>query len=254
MIELLPRARWLLGRLWLTGLMLWSLGWALKGRLVDHTEARHELRQLPLQGTTDREPFSFEYKGKACRVRPVASYELWGLVVSHNNIESFADIYHDSTSVDTKDLCVIWGANLESSDFQKVKYKSGSWTCYFSYPRGVRFTGTALGNNHLITDDPWIRDRIAEINVGDQVYMSGLLADYQMDDWRGFWRKTSTVRNDSGCEVVFVEQLEILERGTPGWYAAHRLGWIFVVSLPFFYLVVFWLEARNPSTSQVGRL
>lgn len=186
-------------------------------------------------------------------MEPVASYEQWGLVVSHNNIHSVADIYHDSTSVDTKDLCVIWGSNLEGDDFREVEFKSGSWTCYFRYPMGVKFVHHELGNNHLITDDPEVREQIAQVKIGDQIHLKGLLVDYQMDDWESFWRRSSTVRTDSGCEVIFVEDLEVLERGTPGWYTAYRLGKVLIVVLPILYLVVFWLESGS-SSSQLGRL
>ena len=100
----------------------------MKGRLVTSEDIEAPLLQEPAQGSTMRESFEFEYKDQQCRVQPVAAYELWGLVVSHNNIESIADLYHDSTSVDTKDLCVIWGGNLEGDDFRQVEFKSGSWT------------------------------------------------------------------------------------------------------------------------------
>jgi hypothetical protein len=213
-----------------------------------------DLLQQPVQEDTSRQPFSFTYKGRECRVRPVASYELWGLVVSHNNISSIADIYHDSTSVDTKDLCVIWGENLESRDFQRVDYSSGPWTCHFSYPQGVKFIHKALSNNHLITDDPDIRRSISRVNVGDQVHLRGLLVDYQMNDWQDFWRQTSTVRKDTGCEVVYVEELQILRRGTPGWYATYRLGRVLLVLLPLAYLLVIWLEAGRPENSRLGKL
>lgn len=217
---------------------LLTLGWLFKGELAPPEAMRPELEREPVQTPTDAEPFSFVYKGKQFRVRPVAEYELWGLVVSHNDIESIADIYHDATSVDTKDLCVIWGANLERPDYLEVDFRSGSFTCYFRYPPGVRFSLRAGSNNHLVTDRDAIRDRIEEVRVGDQIRLSGLLVDYQMEDWRDFWRRTSTVRSDSDCEIVFVRELEILERGTSGWYAAYRVGWVGLVTVPLLYLVV----------------
>ncbi len=247
------RIRRLIGPLLLAAVALTAIAWFMKGRLVTSAEVESALLQEPEQGDTTREPFEFEYKGQRCRVKPVATYDLWGLVVSHNNIESFADIYHDSTSVDTKDLCVIWGGNLEGDDFREVEFKSGSWTCYFRYPMGVKFAHNELGNNHLITDDPEIREQIAQVKIGDQIHLQGLLVDYQMDDWESFWRRSSTVRTDSGCEVIFVEDLEVLERGTPGWYKAYRLGKVLIVVLPILYLVVFWLESGS-SSSQLGRL
>lgn len=184
----------------------------------------------------------------------VATYELWGLVVSHNNIHSVADIYHDSTSVDTKDLCVIWGGNLETPDYRQVDFKSGPWTCYFKYPRGVQFHHNGLGNNHLITDDPVIRRTLDRVRVGDQIHLEGLLVDYQMDDWQGFWRRTSTRRDDNDCEVFYLEEAEVLRRGTPGWYMIFRLGWISLLLLPLSYLVLMWIEAGQEDTTTLGRL
>ena len=243
----------MIGPLFLGAITLTVVAWRMKGTLVTSDEVEAALLEEPKQGATTREPFEFEYKGKQCRVQPVASYDLWGLVVSHNNIKSLADMYHDSTSVDTKDLCVIWGSNLESDDFRDVEFKSGSWTCYFRYPAGVKFAHHELGNNHLITDDPGIRDQIARVNVGDQIHMKGMLVDYQVEDWKSFWRRSSTVRTDTLCEVVFVEELEILEKGTPGWYAAFRIGRGLILALPVLYLVVFWLESGS-SNSQLGKL
>lgn len=226
-------------------LALTASAWVMKGRLPERAAIRQELRSDPAQQPTAAEPFSFTYKGRVCRVRPVASYEIAGLVVSHNNIESFADLYHDSTSVDTKDLCVIWGRNLETDDYKRVHFRSGSFTCYFRYPAGVKFWLRAGSNNHLITDSQEIREQIAGIRIGDQVRLGGLLVDYQMDDWRDFWRETSTVRNDDGCEVLFVTEVEVLRRGTPGWYLAYRVGWLLVVGLPALYLVTLHRSVRR---------
>lgn len=234
-----------LGALFLVSLGLFVAGWLFKGELGPPETMRPELLREPVQTTTAVEPFSFRYKGKEFRVRPVAEYELWGLVVSHNDIESIADIYHDSTSVDTKDLCVIWGQNLKRPDYLRVDFRSGSFTCYFRYPAGVRFSLRAGSNNHLVTDRPEIRERIAEVRVGDQVHLSGLLVDYQMEDWRDFWRRSSTVRDDSGCEIVFVRELEILEPGTPGWYLAYRVGGLGLVVVPILYLLALHLSIRR---------
>ena len=246
--------RRLVGPLLLVALAVTAISWFFKGDLVGPERIQPDLLQPPQQESTDREPFSFEYKGKECRVEPVATYELWGLVVSHNNIHSFADIYHDSTSVDTKDLCVIWGGNLETPDYRQVDFKSGPWTCYFKYPRGVQFHHNGLGNNHLITDDPMIRRTLDRVRVGDQIHLEGLLVDYQMDDWQGFWRRTSTRRDDNDCEVFFLEEAEVLRRGTPGWYTIFRLGWISLLLLPVAYLVLMWIEAGQEDTTTLGRL
>jgi hypothetical protein len=245
--------RWV-GPLLLAAIAITATSWIFKGRLVGPGEIDKALLQNPAQNPTSAEPFDFEYKGRQCRVEPVASWEQWGLVVSHNDIESIADIYHDSTSVDTKDLCVIWGANLQAADYQQVDFKSGPWTCYFSYPGGVHFHHNALGNNHLITDKPEVRRALDAVRVGDQIRLAGLLVNYQMDDWQDFWRRTSTTRDDNGCEVVFLKEIEVLRRGTPGWYTAYRLGWVAIFMLPALYVFLMWVEAGNSDTTTLGRL
>lgn len=235
----------LLKAVFIATLVLTPVAWFFKGSLPDRAEIDPALLQDPVQVQISRPDFTFEYKGQQCLVRPVTTYELWGLVVSHNNIESIADLYHDSTSVDTKDLCVIWGRNLESDDYHRVNFRSGSFTCYYRYPSGVRFSKRAGSNNHLITDSPSMRELIDEVHVGDQIRLSGMLVNYQMGDWRDFWRSSSLVRNDSGCEVIFVEQLEVLVRGTPLWYQLFRIGWITLLTVPVLYVAAMHFGVRR---------
>ena len=240
--------------LFVAAAILTLVSWRNKGRLVGPGEILAPLLQPPIQRPLQADTFEFPYKGKVCRVEPVATYELWGLVVSHNDIESLADIYHDSTSVDTKDLCVVWGSNLEHADYQSVEFQSGPWTCYFRYPAGVEFDHDELGNNHLITDNPTVRRQLEAIRIGDQIHLEGRLVNYQMEDWQGFWRRTSTSRQDNDCEVVFLERLSVLRRGTPIWYMAYRLGWTALLVLPVLYVGLMWLEAGSSDPTTLGRL
>lgn len=249
----LPFLRRLAARLCLVGIVFFGLGAWRAGRLEGRETLVPQSFSPPRQTATGRAPFEFAYRGRACRVRPVATYELWGLVVSHNDIESVADIYHDRSSVDTKDVCVVWGDNLRQDDYRRVKFWSGPFTCYFRIPDGARLALDGVGNNHLITDRPQVRSAIGRVRIGDQIHLQGLLVDYQMDDWEDFWRQTSTVRNDSGCEVVFVESLEVLRRGTPGWYAARGLGSWTAILAAVAWLALFAYEATR-GTGSVGRL
>jgi hypothetical protein len=208
--------------------VLLLLSGARSGNFPDPDEIRPALRQEPVQAATEREPFSFDYMGESYRVRPVADYEFWGLVVTHNDVDGFGDIYHDETSVDTKDLCVIWGPNLVTADYQQVTFDSVSFVCYWQYGRGVSFQAGAIANNHLITDSPYTRDVIDGVRVGDQIHVTGSLVDYQPASYPNGWRETSTSRIDEGmgaCEVVFVDRIEVLQAGTPMWYALNALSW-----------------------------
>ncbi len=218
------RLTWLL----LLAIGLTGLAAVKRGAFVRHTAILPPLFQDPIQTPTTRPPFVFPYQGETYLVHPVAEYELWGLVVSHNNIHSVTDIYHDRASVDTKDLCVIWGPNLTRDDFQQVAYWSEPWSCVLAVPAHLLFFPAHLSNNHLITADQRLRDRIDAVRIGDQIHLKGLLVNYSARRMPLAWRMSSTTRHDRGngaCEVVFVEALDILQPGTPGWYAIYTVGW-----------------------------
>lgn len=244
----LDRRRRTLGFVTLALVAMLLLAWKNKGEFPDPSGIHPALLQDPLQGFTEREPFEMSHEGRTVRIRPVAEYQLWGLVVSHNDIESIADIYHDSSSLDTKDLCVVWGSNLESGELGKVSFESGPWTCYYSYPEGVAFKGSEMSNNHLITDRESLRSDLEEIRVGDQIRVKGALVHYQLDDWRDFWRASSTVRTDGGngaCEVLFFEEIEILVRGTPFWYFLWNATLALLALVPVVFVHSIWLDSKR---------
>ncbi len=74
-----------------------------------------------------------------------------------------------------------------------------------------------LSNNHLLSDNEDIRDRVQKIRIGDQIRVQGYLASYESP---GGLRGTSTTRTDTGdgaCETIYVERFEILRAATSFW-------------------------------------
>jgi ribosomal protein L37AE/L43A len=210
-------------------LLLLALSYWNQGRLPERNALSIFLENNPRQTATQRQPFAFDYRGKRIEVTPVASYELWGLIASHNNIDGFVWGY-DKDDVNIKDICVLWGANLASNDYQHYKIWNKQWTCMLELnaEQMQRFHGDALSNNHLLAEAPNIRKTIRELRVGDQVRIKGMLVNYRTPSFAPQWRSTSTQRGDAGngaCEVVFVEEIDVLRYGTPGWY------WLFDFSL-----------------------
>lgn len=189
----------------------------------------------PTQTPTLAEPFDFDYRNETYMVTPVANYELWGMVVSHNDIHSFTDITHNKNSVDIKDLCVIWGGNLVGEDYRKVKYSSGDFTCYWSYRGSVIFQSDKISNNHLLSDNAAVRQRIREAQIGDQIHFKGMLVNYSPLSHPSWIRKTSTTRKDTGnhaCEVVFVKSFEIIKAANNIGNILYGLGkWLVLLSL-----------------------
>ena len=75
-----------------------------------------------------------------------------------------------------------------------------------------------LSNNHLISDDDFIRRQTRKIQIGDQIRVRGYLASYSNPG--GGRRGTSTTRTDTGdgaCETVFVESFRIVQPATSYW-------------------------------------
>ncbi len=203
--------------------------------LPDSSSILPEILNNPIQEKIENpQKFEVSYQEIDYEIEPLYSYELWGLVVSHNDISSLSDMYHDKKSFDTKDLCVIWGENIKTNGYQKMEFESGSWTCYFTYPSVVSFSSSQLSNNHLITNSKEVRNKIEEVSIGDQIFIQGNLVNYSKKE-TSWERKTSITREDQGnhaCEVIFVENIEILKKMSPQWRFWFEFSkWIFIIFL-----------------------
>ena len=195
------------------------------------------LERDPIQIKTDKEPFDVAVNNISYRINPLYSYELYGLVVSRHRTDGFADLGHKSWNdrLNMVDLCVVWGPNAFSGIYERVKFSSGEWTCYwdsFSYEDWNLFSKVHVSNNHMLSDRRSIVKKLKKARVGDQVHFTGYLSEYSHDN---FFRGTSVVRTDTGngaCETVYVEDFSIIKSGPRHWLIVRRLALIaFVLSI-----------------------
>jgi len=211
--------------------LVWAGAWYQTRQLPDLDAILPELLQEPAQRSISAPVFNFEYRGVAYDVKPVASYELYGLVVTHNDTTGLGDLTHDENSVDTKDLCVIWGPNLERDDYRHITFESTPTWCHWSWrSEAIQFHSQAIANNHLVTDDDALRKALDRVHVGDQVRFRGMLVNYRDQRYPDFWRNSSTTRTDSGagaCEVVYFEQFDVLRPHAVGaWRVRRLMPWV----------------------------
>jgi hypothetical protein len=199
-----------------------------RNRWPGEDEFRPDVFREPVQGSGDvPAPFDAAQKGYTYTVYPQFDYELWGMVVSSHYAGSFLDYAHEMWKdyLNIKDLCVIWGKNLETGAFREVKFWSRDFTCYYSWPNpetGRHFSQFHISNNHLITENDLLRKLVKSVKRGDQVHLRGWLAKYGHKGSKAV-RGTSTTRKDTGgqaCETVYVTEFEVLKRANPGWRAA----------------------------------
>ena len=180
-----------------------------------------QLENDPVQRTLSERPFTFSYAGREYQIVPHASYVISGLLVSHNDISSVFDAYHDKDSVDVRDICLIWGENLEGPEYLQVSFWNETWSCHYKIEDeqiASVFRGDQLSNNHLLAGNSEVKAKILSAFPGDQIRISGKLVDYFPVGASEQVRETSLVRDDIGngaCEVVLVDDFEILKSTSP---------------------------------------
>ncbi len=203
--------------------------------------------EVPQQEEIDESPYKFKYRGSDYIIQPVADYTLTGLVVSHNDISAFADIYHTEDSVDFRDLCVIWGENATSAAYLSMKFWSEPFSCWAKasdMSTHQAFKYNDLSNNHLLSESSRVIEEIQSVRAGDQVKIEGRLVNYFDRDNTSSVRKTSVSRDDTGngaCEIVMVDRVVVLKEANKEWrrflsfsILTYRLS--FIASVVFFLL------------------
>jgi hypothetical protein len=184
---------------------------------------KDEPRQLPLDKPA---PVTLRYAGVEYRVEPQFSYELYGLVVSYRQHDGEDSMHRWSNDhLNVADVCVVWSDTAFSPTLSKLDFWNGIFTCNVQTRDSVawsNFKMNQLSNNHLISADPYIRDRVADVRIGDQIRIKGELARYGAVGGSGL-RGTSTTRDDTGngaCETILVDEFDIVVPGFSGWRAA----------------------------------
>ena len=135
------------------------------------------------------------------------------------------------------DVCVVWGDNAANPLIHKLDFWNGIFTCIVKTSNQEAwdaFDMYQLSNNHLISDDEFIREQVKRIRIGDQIRVRGYLASYSNDG--GGKRGTSTTRLDTGdgaCETLYVQHFDIMQPATSSW----RIS--MYISLAVFLLALF---------------
>lgn len=208
----------------------------MRNRFPDKGLVLESLRQNPIQ-TEEGVPELFEVSRKdvTYTVTPLFSYELWGMIVSYHDAASFIDVSHKlwNDYINVKDVCVIWGKNVETGVYKRMTFRNRDFTCFYRYPdreTAELFTENCLSNNHLLPADPLVAAAVRKARKGDQVHFKGWLVSYGQKG-APYSRGSSTVRNDRGngaCEVVYVTEFEILREANAAWRTLFKLSLVLV--------------------------
>ena len=202
---------------------IWLLvSWWNRNELPGSIDYRPELQEEPRQTPTRKQPFELSFNDVKYRVEPEYEYELTGMIVSYRHHEGNSRLHALANDhLNMLDVCVIWGDNPHNNRLHKIDFWNGIFTCNIKTRDSIawaNFNMDQLSNNHLISEDEFIRKQVRKIKVGDQIRVTGYLAGYISGG--GSKRGTSTTRTDTGngaCETIYVEQFRILESATSYW-------------------------------------
>lgn len=188
-------------------------------RDIDYVAA---VRNEPVQKATHKPPFDVNYNGVDYLVEPQYEYDLSGMIVSYRHHDGESRMHRRANDhLNMLDVCVIWGDNTRNPHLGEISFWNGIFTCNVKTKDQAAwdaFDMYQLSNNHLISDDEFVRDQVKDIKVGDQIRVRGYLASYSSE--KGGTRGTSTTRLDTGdgaCETIFVERFRIIEAATSFW-------------------------------------
>lgn len=179
----------------------------------------------PVQQPVAEPPFEATVGGVTYTIKPLAAYEIWGLVVSQHDTSSWWNWIHAAWNdhLNVMDLCVVFAENVEQGAYRGLHYSSGQFQCFVQTGSDELWKGfsmRALANNHLLAGDPALARQLREVRVGDQVHITGFLSEYSHQVGGGFRRGTSLTRDDAGngaCETLYVQQFEVLRTGGKPW-------------------------------------
>ena len=176
----------------------------------------------PAQKATEKPAFHASYDGVDYLVEPQYAYDLYGMIVSYRHHDGESRMHRRANDhLNMLDVCVIWGDNTRNRRLNKISFWNGIFTCNVKTKDQAAweaFDMYQLSNNHLISNDEFVRKQVKEIQVGDQVRVRGYLASYSSE--KGGTRGTSTTRLDTGdgaCETIFVERFKIIRPATSIW-------------------------------------
>lgn len=225
-----------------------------KDKLPYPTEYDLGSLQEPRQTTSSEPAFTTRINDQYYTITPRFHYELDGVIVSYHNADAFGDIWHHKRWKDflnLRDLCVIWGQNVESGVYRQMKFSNDSWTCWASWPDvaiGRLFKMNALSNNHLLSDDDSINKSLMAAEPGDHIRLKGLLSEYA-NPGNGFQRGTSTTREDSGngaCETIYLNEFAIIHKANRKLRGTYHLAkWLTIFSAIGFVVMFVVAPVRN---------
>jgi hypothetical protein len=166
------------------------------------------VRETPIQREDPYlEPFVF----KEFTIKPFAQFSVKALVLSANRY-----FWGRAGRLVPVDLALGWGPMSDGNVLKYLKISQGNRWYFYRYrelpiPEGEIIAHSA--NMHLIAATPEIARKIKRARRGDIIELRGYLVNVTAEDgwyWNSSHSRTDT--RDGSCELVWVEEFDIMEQ------------------------------------------
>ena len=123
-----------------------------------------ELKSEPRQTPTSKKPFRVDFNGVSYDIEPEYAYQITGLIVSYRHHDGNSRMHARANDhLNMLDVCVIWGDNPPNERLHKISFWNGIFTCNVKtrdQQAWDAFDMNQLSNNHLISDDEFVRKQV----------------------------------------------------------------------------------------------
>ena len=154
-----------------------------------------------------REPFELETGRGALTLRPRAAYDVAARV---EGVERYR--FDDMAFVSPVDFALTWG-ELPTPRYRDALDYSQSWRFFFWRTEDLSidpdYVIAHAANTHLIPANGNVEKALFAVDRGDEVRLTGLLVDVIGPGLRWPTSTARTDHGDGGCEILWVEALEV---------------------------------------------
>lgn len=190
--------------LFLISLALWQFAQSRVTTLGEGVKVNEAPKQTTIANPT---PFDFHNY----TITPLAEFSLDAKVLSKKNYSLGRE-----ADLSPTDLALGWENMSDEAVIEKISIRqSGRWYRWNSkeFPIPRREIEISSANMHMVPANELINYTLKKIRQGDLITLKGKLVKINSND--GFSWQSSLTRNDTGngaCELIWVEQLSILNR------------------------------------------
>jgi hypothetical protein len=218
--------------------------------LPSEEELVEQVYKEPVQEEVDLSVESFEVikDGFSYKITPTYHYEISGILVADYRHDSWLNMFKKKDPLYKRDVCLIWGYNVESGNYKKGSFTHRDEGCIWQADEDVIFNQNEMSENRLLPSNDKIENTIKQAKIGDQISAKGYLVNYQVLGLDlNFFVNTSSSREDKDLEVIYVTEFNILAEDRDYKFLHRVMRYVSAVFLVIYVIIYFSYIEKKPA-------